>query len=153
MVTWSGSPPNALIFLFTHRKASIWSNSPALPGTSSVSNESHPLCICFCINRKKLINMSVAYIAYSLAKRSRSQSIACIYITQRSKTILNNHEHYIMLHKTTWEIFKRLTRSKRTSMNPEHDRKKTSSVRWQLLCKVAKVVVYKTGNHLKVDHN
>ena len=43
IVTWLGSPPNALIFLLTHRKASIWSKMPAFPGTSSVSNERNPI--------------------------------------------------------------------------------------------------------------
>ena len=42
IVTWLGSPPKALMFLLTHRKASIWSKIPAFPGTSSVSNERNP---------------------------------------------------------------------------------------------------------------
>ena len=38
-VTASGSPPKYLINLLTHRKPSIWSNIPALPGISSVSSD------------------------------------------------------------------------------------------------------------------
>jgi len=43
MVTLPGSPPNCLMFCWTHRRAITWSLRPALPGTFSFSKLRKPI--------------------------------------------------------------------------------------------------------------
>ncbi len=116
---WLGSPPKYSTYLLTQRNASIWSNIPALPGTSSVSNERKPF------ERSK-------------QGKCRKQILVQInlVLTKWAETVLDRNENDVVLHVSIRQIFKGLPKWKCSSVDPNHNRKGCSRLWRQLYIEI-----------------